>query len=297
MGVSAELILLALEMGNQYMHLFHCSPARVVCLVVQVDVGIVFVPASVGTKLRMDVLGSAVKVLKLVSFRAGTFGNPYSGSALTTMSGGKGKYQAQLGLGATLSDKRQYPRLFANNGSPVIPGLVNFTSKLKNILQVDGKTGTLKLLGNHHSSIVVEAKTCSGVSGFLNLFCNLNPVAVGDADIGKSNGAPVDAAKVGDTFTIPVRVNTGGRALSFFRVNVKFDKDAFKVIKVQHTVGQGDGSVTFINVRAVLPLTHVFDAWCQFCVSSGYFPPSKSVPTYMSALLLSLMLCCHSPCK
>ena len=223
----------------------------------QVDVGITSTPASVATNISMEILDATVKVLQLVSFRAGTVGNPHAGSPLKTMAGSKGTYLAQLGLGAVLSDKRQYPRLFANDGSPAISGLINFTSALQNTLQVDGRKGTLTLLGNHHSSISVEAKTCSGVSTSIDLFCNLDPSIVGDGDVGKVDGAPIDAAQVGDTFIIPVRVNTGGRALSFFRVNIKFNKDAFQVTKVQHTVSQRDGSVTFINVRPAA-MTRVF---------------------------------------
>ena len=237
------------------LHHLHTN-TRAFCPGVQVDVGITFAAASVATRLSMEVFAinssvrSPVKVLKLVSFRAGAIGDPYSSpSTLTTLSGSQGK-QAQIGLGAILYDKRQYPRLLADDGSPAIPGLLSFTSKRTDVLQVDSKNGTLTLLKNHHSRVAVEAKTCSGVSATLNIFCNLNPTATGDADLGKPNMAPIDAAKVGDTFVIPVRVNTGGLALSFFRVNVNFDAKAFRVTNVQHTIGQRDGSVNFRWVRA-----------------------------------------------
>lgn len=224
-----------------------------------VNIGATFEKEAALVKLPMAISDALVTVTKLVSFRAGRLGNPYSGGAISTLSGRKDVYRAQLSMGAMISNGRQYPRLFANDGTPEIPGLVTFSSELSSKLRVDNKKGALTLLSNHHSSIRVEAQTCADnkpvARDTIQLFCNLQPATIGDVDIGNVGAAPINAVKVGQTFVVPVRVNTGERLLRYFRVNVNFDKTAVSVKSVKHSIAQSDGSVNFQDVRIFLCYT------------------------------------------
>jgi hypothetical protein len=172
------------------------------------------------------------------------------GKTITTLSGEKGKQKAQIKVGCTLSDDRQYPALFDENGTPKLPGVLSFASGTDDKASVDVKRGTVTLLDNHPTAVQFAATACTDddarkVEVVHSTFCNLHPVTVGDADLGSGTGPPIGTLKKGNDYVIPVRVNTGGKKLQFFNIQVEFDKNTLELKSVAHTIASANGLVQF----------------------------------------------------
>ena len=130
---------------------------------------------------------------------------------VTTLKGIMGQKTAQLQLGVTLSDNRQYTRTFSGS-TPLLEGLFAFTSSEATKIELGQASGTAKLLGNHKGVVGMSANVCSaggGASKAVQIAANLEP-ASGDGDLGSASGVAVPAQKTGATFAVDVRVNTGG---------------------------------------------------------------------------------------
>ena len=195
--------------------------------------------------LKITVTNTAVRVSKITSFVLRK-----QGAVVTTLSGKKGVQQAQLGLGAVFSDDRQYDVMFRPDGTPVLPGVVTFASKVAAKASVHETKGTVLLRDNHLTAVTLEAESCAkskvtSAKKGLGIFCNLHPVEVGDADVGRTAGAPLPDTKVGQNFPVRVRVNTNQKKLSFFNVKLKFDPKAVKLIEAKHTISNSQGQVNF----------------------------------------------------
>jgi hypothetical protein len=153
-------------------------------------------------------------------------------------------------VGAKLSDGRRYPALVLGDGSMALPGLLSFASRSAEVIEVGAKTGVATLLDNHRSKVTIEATVCQTNDrlrrrALVDVFANLGPVTVGDADLGKTAEAPLKAVRVGDEFAVPVRVNTGGKQLQFFNVYVHFDPEYLEFVQVAHTIPSSNGVVQF----------------------------------------------------
>ena len=70
-----------------------------------------------------------------------------------------------------------------------------------------------------------------GVPSELAVDCNLVP-AVGDFDLGDTVGLAFKDRKVGDTFTLAGRLNTGDQALGAFDVSLNYDAEVLEVLGV-----------------------------------------------------------------
>lgn len=195
--------------------------------------------------LKITVTNTAVRVNKMINFVLRK-----QNSVVTTLSGKKGEQQAQLGLGAIFSDSRRFDTMFLADGIPVLPGVISFKSKDSAKLSVHATKGTVLLKDNHRTAVVLEAESCASskvtsAKKELDVFCNLHPADAGDADVGRTAGAPVLDAKVGQKFPVRVRVNTNGKKLSFFNIKLKFNPKALKLIEAKHTISTSQGQVTF----------------------------------------------------
>jgi hypothetical protein len=135
---------------------------------------------------------------------------------LMTLSGGNDAAFAQLTLGASFSNGRQIPSLFSRDGIQTVPGLVNFESAVPSALSVDSTHGVVTLKGNHYEAVQIKATTCGSDETATNkvgattlLSPNLQPVSVGDVDLGSRTGAAIPMQSVGAIFSVLVRLNTG----------------------------------------------------------------------------------------
>jgi len=162
--------------------------------------------------LAMSALDQSVNVTKLV------LGMP------ATFSGQKNNKKQQVKLSATLADGTQYVNAL------VIPGLVNWSSSLKGKVSVDAK-GIASLHDNHNKKVtlIATAKT-SGTKGNVQTAPNLTPV-VGDIDLGAIVGVAHPDVAAGESFTMPVRVNTGGQSLGSIDVTVQYDQQVIDAVK------------------------------------------------------------------
>jgi hypothetical protein len=145
---------------------------------------------------------------------------------------------ATLTFGGTFSNGREYPTIVDKDGINVLPGAVTFSSLVPDKLSVDAVSGALTLLGNHYETVTVQAtSSCTPISATVEVACNLQPVSVGDVDLGGTR-VPIEAKVVGDSFTLPVKVNTGGKNLAAFNIRIQFDPLVLKpdLSLVKHTI-------------------------------------------------------------
>jgi hypothetical protein len=111
--------------------------------------------------------------------------------------------------------------MLSNLGEPAIPGVLSFSTAMHEKISLDAGRGTAKLLGNHYKAIALSVVACAAVAKLetaasLDVFANLAPAVAGDADLGATVGPPVVSQTKGKKFIVPVRLNTGGKTLSFF---------------------------------------------------------------------------------
>ena len=112
------------------------------------------------------------------------------------------------------------------------------------VMTVSSATGQVTLLGNSVDSVSIVARASNSTAEARTRFpCNVRP-AIGDADLGSYDGAPLPHRAVGDTFEVPLRVNTGGEFLGAFDIFVHFDPSVLAV------VGNPKEAVTFNRNQA-----------------------------------------------
>eukprot|EP00039_Didymoeca_costata_P013834 m.216624 g.216624 ORF g.216624 m.216624 type:complete len:181 (+) comp15880_c0_seq2:3216-3758(+) len=144
------------------------------------------------------------------------------GSATTTLAGGKGSANGQLRYGITLSNGRQYTQVIDNSGNNAIPGTFSYRSGESGIVSIDGTSGVVTLQDNSHEDVNLEVLVCpsqrSITGGTTAIAANLDPVILGDVDLGSRRGHPFSPCNVGDTRTIEARMNTGGMLLGVQRL-------------------------------------------------------------------------------
>ena len=131
-------------------------------------------------------------------------------------------------MDAVLSDGRKVIDAVTTTGSTSLPAIFSFTSSVASALEVVAGTGVTTLRMNHHSQVQLTVRVSDGhVNGNrLNVWCNLRPQATGDLDLGAASGAPVQTVSVGNSFVMPVRVNTGSNILGAFDFTIAFDGTA-----------------------------------------------------------------------
>ena len=175
---------------------------------------------------KMSVTDNVVAVARINQMR---LVSP-NGKTLTTFAGQKNKASARVMLGVTFTDNRRYDDVFTLGGSDsVLPGLLNITSTQPGMIQMQPDSGRATLMDNSYVDVELHAHVCPDtmprrVAGSsFSVPSNLDPVAVGDVDLGNARGLPVNPCVVGETRTVEARVNTGGRTLAAFGMVVHFD--------------------------------------------------------------------------
>lgn len=189
--------------------------------------------------LEISVRTEAVLVTAISNFRLG--------NRISTFSGTKDTTQQWLSLGVTLSDGRQYPAML-RNGKSMLPGLVTYNSSVPSAASVNAVTGRVTLRGNHYEAVSLDAVVCPAgrnVPGrSILVSCNLQ-ASVGDVDLGSSSGSPLAAKSLGDSFTLPVRINTGSGKLQLFSMQLLFDSETIEY--VSHSPGSAVSSLQLGN--------------------------------------------------
>ena len=139
----------------------------------------------------------------------------------TTFSGIADVATAQLTVSATFDDGTVLADATA------IAGLLSYESSDPDKASIDAD-GLATLHHNHNQPVTLTANaqvaTASSVTA-----CNLVPV-VGDVDLGQTVGVPHPDVGPGELFTMPVRVNTGGKALGSLDVTIAYDPDVIQAV-------------------------------------------------------------------
>ena len=138
----------------------------------------------------------------------------------------------------------------STNPSSWIPidSYLSFASSDSSRLAI-GSTGTLTLwnntLGDSQVSITVSSAADSSVSTVGNFYTNIKPSCY-DVDIGMTASQTLPGYEVGDTFSVPVRINTCNKALTGFQVQIYFDPNVVTAVKDGETDGSNwPGTITY----------------------------------------------------
>ena len=103
-----------------------------------------------------------------------------------------------------------------------VAGLLTYTSSFEDAVTVSSG-GVAALHENHREIITLTAQTVTtGLQGASQTSANLDP-ALGDIDLGEQFGLPHPDRAPGEIFVMPVRVNTGSKALGAIDVSVDYD--------------------------------------------------------------------------
>ena len=128
----------------------------------------------------------------------------------------------------TLNDSTQYMDLF-RTGVRRLPQLLQFATDNTNVLSVNQSTGSLTLHNNSRTlqTITVTAPASNVSHSGLQVACNLDP-AVGDVDLGRPTGLPLDPFTTQSTVNIPVYINAGSVGVASLDIDVIYPSDMLR---------------------------------------------------------------------
>ena len=160
-----------------------------------------------------------------------TLQNLTLGAGTDSLIGTEGQ-TVQLYLTAIFSDQTVYIN-FIPEATTLFPSLVSLSSNTPTAATVNSMSGQVTLQGNYHSLVAITASTRSGnlVQTQVSFACNLEPV-VGDVDLGFPSGVPLPAVQVGETVTVPIRINTGSQSLMVFDLAVAYSTNHLRFLSL-----------------------------------------------------------------
>ena len=128
----------------------------------------------------------------------------------------------------TLNDSTRYVDLF-RTGIRLLPQLLQFATDNTNVLSVNQSTGSLTLHNNSRTlqTITVTAPASNVSHSGLQVACNLDP-AVGDVDLGRPTGLPLDPFTTQSTVNIPVYINAGSVGVASLDIDVIYPSDMLR---------------------------------------------------------------------
>jgi hypothetical protein len=125
---------------------------------------------------------------------------------------------------------------------------LNFSTSDPGTLETSN-TGTLTLWNNTFGDEQILFKVISAIDSEVGAeslyYCNLEPACY-DVDIGMEQGAPLPGYSVGDSFNVPIRMNTCNQPLTGFQIEIYFDPSV--VLAVKDGESNGDdwpGTITY----------------------------------------------------
>jgi hypothetical protein len=141
-------------------------------------------------------------------------------------------YTDNVAVGARFSDGTHHPAVFTKSG-PIFPGLIEIRSA-EPAAAIAADSGVLTLKANALETVDISLLVRGQLGGEnikIGLACNLDP-GVGDVDLGRNIGLPLGPNKVGDTFDVPLRINTGSDALGAFDLTITYDPTIIEAVKL-----------------------------------------------------------------
>ena len=151
--------------------------------------------------------------------------------------GGVQGTRAPVRFGVTLTDGTQWTSavLTGAGTGPALPGLVSFTSADPSRVAMDSATGVAELRGSSPAPIALTLRAprpSTDVIATVATTANLAP-AVGDVDLGRATGAPVAPTRIGDRFSVAVRVNSGGQSVGALELAIRYDPTQLRALSAR----------------------------------------------------------------
>ena len=137
--------------------------------------------------------------------------------------------RAAVNLDVAFSDTTFFPG-FIPTATNLFHQVLSLTIDTPSVVSINPLTGLLSLQNNHHSQVRVTASTSgpTQLQSQLAFFCNLQP-ALGDADLGGLEGAPIPPLTSGDTASVPLRVNTGTQFLRTAMLTLSYSTATLRI--------------------------------------------------------------------
>ena len=168
---------------------------------------------NLSTIIELAVTDTPVVITQFIEFTLGT----------DTLSGTKDTHRVQLQVSAMFNDSTIHNELLSNNRA-LYPGLLGFTSSVPSSALVSEFTGVVTLRDNYHGFVTITVQTAlSTAMETFTFACNLVAAEVGDIDLGYQTGIPVPPQIIGNSFNLPIYVNTGGQRLRTFDLSMFID--------------------------------------------------------------------------
>lgn len=153
-----------------------------------------------------------------------------AGTVLSTkraLRGEPGQDIAESRVAVVLTDNRFYRQQTHTDGA-YLPGLFMFeVVEPSPAVSFATDSGIATILANSIAPVQfvvsVLGKDKARPSATTAVPCNLNCLTKGDIDVGSADGVPTQVHAVSSTFTLPIRINTGGKALGAFDFIIAFN--------------------------------------------------------------------------
>ena len=134
--------------------------------------------------------------------------------------------QHQVVFTAIFQDGTQYVNLFRDNS---LPNLVTFDAP-SSAVDIDRLTGVSTLRRNLPTTATITVEAINNlIESSINFFTNLDP-DIGDVDLGELTGPPLPPITMGQTFTVPVRVNSGSTILGSIELDIAFNPSTIRAV-------------------------------------------------------------------
>ena len=158
-----------------------------------------------------------------------------SGAFPATLHGEAGVKRARSNYDAKFSDGTWFNSIFESsvNADPGVklPKIITFRLPVVRGASVDAESGIVTLLKNDYELITLSASGI-GIDQSIEQFfaANLDPVTVGDVDLGAALSVALPSQAVGVEFDVPVRFNSVGQTVAGIDITVVYDSTFLKAI-------------------------------------------------------------------
>jgi len=158
------------------------------------------------------------------------------GAFTSTLRGGTGVSRARSNYDVKFSDNTWFNNVFEDSvtADPGIrlPHVITFqVPATQPGASVDHLSGIVTLLANHYALIPLTASLVGTTETIVHMFAaNLDPVAIGDVDLGSALSLALPPKAVDVEFDVPVRFNSAQRTVAAVDIGVIYDSSLLVVV-------------------------------------------------------------------
>ena len=220
---------------------FNPGTAVVNSSVVSVE-GAIVSKVDAGPEGTVDINAAFANIVTLTPFSLTVTDTPVTlveirarGPFPSTLHGEAGVKRARSNYDAGFSDGTWFNSIFESsvNADPGIklPNIISFQLSSDRGASVDAASGIVTLLANDYESITLSASGTGIDPPIEQAFAaNLDPVTVGDVDLGAALSLTLPSQAVGVEFDVPVRFNSLGQTVAGIDIAVTYDSSLLTAI-------------------------------------------------------------------